>query len=563
MLIQKLNSKAKQMRQTFKDRRWERIGVDIKRYILPDRGRNLYGDTNETESNEYEKGDRIWVVDDAGEQALNSFVSGLVTMLTPETTPWFKLDVSDPDIESSKDVNVWLDRVTELILNVFSGSDVYSALKHAYTEFAGFGTAAMIVYSDEVDTITPVPLTFGEYTISVNPKGKPDTIMREYYMTAQQMKDQFGEDKLSDAVKQHLSSKGVSEKRFKVLHLIEPNDGRRGVSNPNDMPFNSFYWDVMASDSMKDTVLALGGFMEFPAMVPRWSVISTDTYGKECPGMKQLQNVKGLQSMVRDIYIISKRIADPPLVSDINAHNVSNLPGSVSMVTDSMGNTSAIQPLFQNYSPDINALYVITDRTRELIEKGFFNNLFLSLQQLEGDRRTATEIVARNEEKFAMLGPVLNRVFNGLLEPLIDRTFNILDDQGFFAEDGTYPFPPELSGRKLKIEYTSIIAQAQKAVGLNNIDRFLERIMLLVELDPTVLDNIDFDAMTRKFGKNVPAEVFRDVEEMISVREDRALQEQAAAQMASMESAASTTKDLAASPLGTNSALDALSEEEA
>jgi len=293
------------------------------------------------------------------------------------------------------------------------------------------------------------------------------------------------------------------------------------------------------------------------------STISNDTYGKESPGMKQLSNIKALQSIVRDIFIISKRMGDPPLVSDINAAQISNLPGAVNMVTDSIGNTSAIQPLFQNYSPRVDLLYAIAEKTRELVEKGFFNPLFLIVSGADKDRMTATEVVARNEEKFAMLGPVLNKVFNGLLKPTIDRTFNILMEQGYFDEDGPLPIPPVLSGTDLDIEYTSILAQAQQAVGLNNLDRFVERLGLLMQLDPSVVDNVDLDAITRRYGKTVPAEAFVEVEEMIAVREQRALQKQAAAQMAAMESAASTSKDLAATPLDTGSALDALSEEEA
>jgi hypothetical protein len=244
-------------------------------------------------------------------------------------------------------------------------------------------------------------------------------------MTPQQMKDQFGEEALNDKIKAQLTSNGDQRKRIRVYHLIEPADGRRGVKNPQGMPFNSFYWDEFAQDTpTANKILKIGGFEEFPAQVPRWSVISTDTYGKESPGMRQLSNTKALQSMVKDIYIISKRLGDPPLVSDINAQGASNLPGSVSMTVDSLGNTSAVQPLFQNYNPRIDALYEITDRTRQLIEKGFFNPLFLVINSADNDRMTATEIVARNEEKFAMLSPVLNKVFNGLLKPMIDRTFN-------------------------------------------------------------------------------------------------------------------------------------------
>ena len=559
-LIQKLNGKADELRQTFRSRGWEKIGLDIKRYVVPDRGRLLQGKT-ESKSNDYDKSDRAWVVDDTGEQANNFLVSGFMGMLTPNDTFWFQLTTGNPELQKIKRVGIWLDDVSELMHTVMRNSDVYSSFQSSFTELFSFGTAAQILFEDEVDTILPVSLTWGEYLIGTNGKNEVDTIMREFYMTAQQMKDQFGEDKLCKQVKHQLkNTANAAEKRIRVMHLIEPNDGRRGVSNPADMPVNSLYWDEFAKDG--DEPLSVSGFEEFPAQVPRSSTISNDTYGKESPGMKQLSNIKALQSVVRDTFIISKRMGDPPLVSDINAANVSNLPGRVNMLTDSTGQTSGIQPLFQNYNPRVDYLYELARQQRELIEKGFFNPLFLNITNADSDRMTATEVVARNEEKFAMLGPILNRVYNNLLKPTIDRIFNILTRQGFFDGDGLYPFPPELSETELDIEYTSILAQAQQAVGLNNLDRFVERVGILMQLDPSVIDNVDMDAIIRRYGKTVPAEAFVEVEEMIAAREAQAAQQAAMAQMAAMESGAQVSKDLSQAKLGQNSALDALAEEE-
>jgi len=65
-----------------------------------------------------------------------------------------------------------------------------------------------------------------------------------------------------------------------------------------------------------------------------------------------------------------------------------------------------------------------------------------------------------------MLGPVLERLHNELLDPLIDRTFNILQENGVLP-----PPPEELSGRDLSVEYVSVLAQAQQMVGIGAIER--------------------------------------------------------------------------------------------
>lgn len=73
---------------------------------------------------------------------------------------------------------------------------------------------------------------------------------------------------------------------------------------------------------------------------------------------------------------------------------------------------------------------------------------------------TAREVAERHEEKLLMLGPVLERLHNELLDPLIDRTFNIALAAGIFPE-----IPVELQDTELRVEYISVLAQAQRLVA--------------------------------------------------------------------------------------------------
>ena len=166
-LIKKLNNKSDELRQTFRARGWERIYEDIKRYVVPDRGRLLNG-KQESRSNDYDKLDRSYVVDDTGEQANNFLVSGFMSMLTPETSPWFKLNSGDPELDKVKRVGVWLDGATDLLHRVFSSSNIYSVFQSTFMEFTSFGTGAQIIFEDEVNTILPISYTAGEYLISTN-----------------------------------------------------------------------------------------------------------------------------------------------------------------------------------------------------------------------------------------------------------------------------------------------------------------------------------------------------------------------------------------------------------
>ncbi len=69
-------------------------------------------------------------------------------------------------------------------------------------------------------------------------------------------------------------------------------------------------------------------------------------------------------------------------------------------------------------------------------------------------------VAAMQDEKLLQLGPVLERLNDEFLDPFVDRTFNIMARRNLFPEP-----PEELQGTPLKVEYVSILAQAQKSIG--------------------------------------------------------------------------------------------------
>jgi len=566
-LFKALESKVKRMEQTFRSRGWEKTGTDVKRYVVPDRGRFLQGD-NETDSNYSKPDDRDFVIDDAAEQALMFLVSGFMSMLVPETSPWLKLRVKDPALMSVKAVKIWLGEVSQLILDVLSQNDAYSVMQNTFTEFGAFSTGCQLIDEDTINTIAPKSFTYGEYFLVNGKNNKPNSFAAKSFWNAEELRAEFGEGNLSPAAQRDLKdgSTGTGEKRYLVWFLIEPNDGRtKGLKNPQGLPFNAVYWQQAPKTAQggEQKLLRISGYHEFPVQAPRWSTISNDTYGKEAPGVKQLNATKMLQSIVEDRLVATNLMGRPPLVSNGHDDDINNLPGGITYGVDVVGNAFSVQPLMPNYRPDINAMLTSEGKTVSGIEIGFYKPLFLITSDVsDAKRMTATEVVSRNEEKFAMLGPILNRVFNELLKPMIDRVFNILTRQGFFDEDGVYPIPEELLDIELEVEFTSILAQAQKAVGLNNIDRFIERVTLLMGVDESVKDKVDLDAVVEEWGLNVPAKLIRDPEETAAIREFMAEQNAAAQQQAMMESNASIAKDMGSASTAEGTALGDLAEEE-
>jgi cobalamin biosynthesis protein CbiG len=99
---------------------------------------------------------------------------------------------------------------------------------------------------------------------------------------------------------------------------------------------------------------------------------------------------------------------------------------------------------------------------------------------------TAREIDERHEEKLLALGPVLERTNDELLDPVVDRAYQMLDDAGLIPEA-----PDELQGVALKVEYISIMAQAQRLVGVVGQDRFIQTVLPLSQSFPEVRAKLD------------------------------------------------------------------------
>ena len=132
---------------------------------------------------------------------------------------------------------------------------------------------------------------------------------------------------------------------------------------------------------------------------------------------------------------------------------------------------------------------------RQRINSSFYADLFLMLANATDTRMTATEVAERHEEKLLMLGPVLERLHNELLDPLIDNTFNRMVEANAIP-----PAPDELQGHGANVEFVSMLAQAQRAIGTNSIDRYVNNMGMVAQMKPDVLDKFDSDVWADSYA---------------------------------------------------------------
>jgi hypothetical protein len=119
-----------------------------------------------------------------------------------------------------------------------------------------------------------------------------------------------------------------------------------------------------------------------------------------------------------------------------------------------------------------------------------------------------------------LLGPTLGRLQSDYLDPLVQRTFNILYRAGQLGE------PPEVvfeSSGELDIIYTGPLVRAQRADIAQGVTRWVATLAELSEVRNDVLDIPDWDAIARELGslEGVPAKLMRSNTEIKDARKKR------------------------------------------
>lgn len=487
---------------------WE----ELSEYIMPRRGRFLTSKSNDGSK----KNNKI--IDSTGSMAVRTLSAGMMSGITSPARPWFRLATPEAALMEQSEVKQWLFGVEKKMRDIFSRSNLYNSLQTVYEELAVFGTGAMLISEDFDDVIRCYPFTVGEYGIAQSHRLQVDTFYREFNMTVAQLVEQFGMDNCSDAV-QTMFKSGQLDKWVEVLHVIEPNLVREYNKKDNqNMPFHSCYVEKASKNERK---LLESGYEEFPILAPRWHVTGVDIYGRS-PGMDVLGDIKALQvEQKRKAQGIDKMV-NPPLQapSSLRGQSASVLPGGVTYVDTMQGTQGGFRPTYE-VNPRLAELQQDIQETQYRIQQGFYSDLFQMMMNSDRRQITAREIDERHEEKLLMLGPVLERLHTELLNPLIDRTFNIMA-----RNDLLPPAPEELAGVTLKVEYISVMAQAQKAIGTGAIERLAGFVGNIAAAKPEVLDKFDADQSIDEYAEmlGVPPKIVVPDDIVQQIREQRQAQ---------------------------------------
>ncbi|MBF6687453.1 head-tail connector protein [Acinetobacter baumannii] len=495
------------------------------KYGAPERQQSFIGD-NPKSQREKERAD---LVDSTAAEAIQLLVSMIMSGVTPANSIWFQAapDGVD-DISQLTDGERWLETVCQFMWRNIHAANFDSEAFETITDVtvAGWG----VLYTD-IDHKEGGGYVFESWPIgscwigSSRPNGVVDIIYREHEMTAEAMVNAYGEDKCaSDVVN---AARTEPERRFKLLHVIQPRKTKGAGQLNTDMAFASYHVDLNHQIILKES-----GYQEFPCSIPRLRRLPNSVYGNGQMSVA-LPDAKTCNELVRqtlraaDMQICGMWIASDDGV--LNPHTIKVGPRKV-VVANSVESMKRL---------DDGVNFQIAEYLLNNLQNGIRKKLMADqLPPIGTQQMTATEINTRVEIIRQQLGPLYGRLQSEFLMPLLDRCF------GLALRSGVLPPPPrELWGANLSFKFISPLARAQRLDEVIATEQFVVALTQFAEVDKSVLDVVDLDAAANVVarGRGVPQSILRTDEEVDQLRtarqkameeeKQKAMQQQMAQQM--------------------------------
>lgn len=485
---------------------WEGHWTELANYILPNRNDITSTLTPGTKRNPA-------LLDNTAMISNELLAGALHGMLTNPNAPWFELTSGDTELDNLDGVRLWLQKVTEVMHTVINNSNFQTEVHPYYLDLTCFGTGSMFIEEDDDTVVRFSTKHIKEIFAAENNKGKIDEVYREFSWNIRQLVGEFGVDvlKVSDKLK-NMWDKNSSEK-IAIIHAVYPRD--ESAYSETDR-FCSHY---VLKDTSVNQELSFGYYREFPGVIARWTKAAGEVYGRSS-GMNALPDTKTINKMTETMMIAAQKAADPPMQApdDTFILPLRTRPGGINYYRS--GTNDRITPIFNNANIDFG-FQAMSDRAKRIREAFYVDQLQLN----QGPQMTATEVLQRTEEKMRLLGPMLGRQQSEFLRPLIERVFEIMTRRNMVpVDDNVLQIFKSRGIDRLDVNYSSMIAKAQRVQDGQNIERTMQAIAPFASFDQSVLDNFDGDKAVRAVAKifGFPQSVLRDQKDIKATRDARA-----------------------------------------
>lgn len=482
-------------------------------------------------------------VDSTGALALSRFVAILDSLLTPRNMMWHSLQASNEYVMKDRGVRLWFEQVTKLLFKYrYHPNANFSAQNCNHWQSLGaFGNGSLFIDSymghDGFRGLRYLELPLGEIYWRENFQKQIDGFIRHFRLTAQQAIQQYGEDALSDRVKEY--AKTSSQFPIQFIHRVCPRDDYEpGRADKKGKLYASYHICLHDNKLVRE-----GGYTSFPIAASRYEQTPNETYGRS-PAMMVLPALKTLNAEKKDFLTQGHRAGTPVLLTtDDGIVDFSIRPGAL----NKGGMTEDGKPLVGVLpSGNIQVTKEMMDEERGLIESAFLVDLF---KILLGDPKifTATQIIEMMSQRGILIAPTIGRQQSEYLGPCITRELDVLAGLHLLP-----PMPPLLKEAKgeYQITYASPLARDMRAQEIAGFQRTLETATTIAQVtqDPSIFDAFDFDTALPDIAQiqDVQESWMASKDQIATKRKMRADQRQQQQQVQSLPAEAAMLKARAA-----------------
>jgi hypothetical protein len=510
---------------------WDTEWDQVARYCCPRKGNIL---TKLTPGASH----TINIYDTTAQESGDIFGAGMMSNLMPAGEKWFRFqpkgDTASPALKE------WLSEISDIAITFIGASNFYLAAHEDCIDAGHFGSSLTFLDQGKKKLLNYVNIPVGTFAWEEDAEGNVDTVGREWKWTARQAVQFWGKEALGKAQTDSLNDASPQRgmRQFTYVHFVEPRadaDYRGGQVAGNKRPIRSCYLCVEDMQLIQED-----GYYSMPYFGSRLLRSNNEIYGRG-PGMNVLPEVKLVNAMERDMLIAIEKMVNPPwLMPDDTSTTPDSRPNGVTF-WDTSNTANKPEQLALKNNVDLGE--VKTEQKRERIRRGYYNDLFQMLTNLDEQKRekTAYEVQQMVAEKLLLFSPLFARYVQEKLNPMLARVVDILARAEAFP-----PAPLDARGAEYEIVYTSKIALAIKAAENQAFATMLALVEQVAAVSPSAPNVINWNAGVRRIAENVglPTKLIRTDREAdaITAQQMQAAQAQQAAETA--KAAAGAVRDL-------------------
>lgn len=456
--------------------------------------------------------------------------------LTSGSITWFYYRLRGLMIGVDPEADKYFEEAGETSYDELRQSNFGAEAHEFYADLGMIGTAAMFMRRRD-----PLPgrpwngirfntLMPGSYCIDENEEGVVDTLYYKFRRSARQAVAKWDPDKKGDVLPRSiysaLENPSSADQMFNFVHAVFPRQDPWLTRKLQVIPAKRRPWASLFICMDEPRIVEEGGYYKFPYAVSRWTKASGEKYGRS-PGYTALPDAKTLNKLVElKLRALANKVYPPMKVRDEGVLGTVRLsPGALTHVRD----MDAVEPLLVDRD-GVQTGMLQEEKLQQAIRRVFFSD---QLQLQEGPQMTAYEVQVRYELMQRILGPTLGRLEVEFLQPVVEWTYDTLERANRLPQlPASLAQRLEAKGSGFDVEYEGPLQRAQRLADVVTIQRFLQLILPLVEVDPEIMDNIDTDETVLVAAKDtgVPKKIIRSQQDRDEKRNARRQQQAQAAQ---------------------------------